>query len=150
MNIFYSHHTWKYGTPIEFYEMAKIMAYFSAEDQDDFTVINPSEVLNQEQPESDIMKDAFRFIEDCDTLVFSTVSGMISHGVFNEVVYALNRGKQVYQLYGTKLYEIENIGSFMEYWVKEIIFKGNNKEYATIYAPEEYQEVADEYYMPQS
>jgi len=148
MNIFYSHHTWKYGTPIELYEMAKIMSYFDVNNQDDFTIINPSKALNQEQPESDIMKDAFRLIESCDVLVFSTVSGMIGHGVFNEVVYALNCGKRVYQLYGTDFYEIESIGSFMEYWVKDIIFKGNNREYATIYAPEEFQEVADEYYQP--
>lgn len=140
MKIYYAHHTWKYNTPIEIFELDCIIRSFS-----EVNVVNPNGTIPQDKPEKEIMEAAYEAINDCDALVFSTVSGMIGHGIFNEVVYALNHGIPVYQLVGMKFYPIETIDDFKENVLKDFVFTGNNRVYALVYVPEEYQDMVDCY-----
>ena len=132
MKIFYSHHCYKYGTPIEEYEMELIRSGTPIEE---VTIINPKNALPQDAPESVIMEDAFSIIANCDALVFSTVSGMIGRGVFDEVIYALNHGKPVYEIYGDDIIEVEGILAF-ESRIYRLIFNGDNRRYAILYPPD--------------
>lgn len=134
MKIFYSHHCYKYGTPIEDYEIELIRDGMK---ESDLTVINPRISLPQDAPESVIMETAFNTIKDCDALVFSTVSGMIGHGVFDEVVFALNNGISVYEIYGNDIIEIDSILEF-ENRICSLIFNGDNRRYAVLFPPEVY------------
>ena len=131
MKIYYAHHIWKYGTPIEVFEMSVIKNRFDFEDE--FEIVNPRDTLSQGISESEIMKQAFLMIDQCDALVFSTISGMVGHGVFNEVMYALNKGIQAFCLMGDDCYLVEDKEIF-----KDIIFKGDNRVYALVNAPSEY------------
>ena len=81
-----------------------------------------------------ILDTAYGMIKDCDALVFSTVSGMIGHGVFNEIAVAVNSGVTIYQLEGDSCYKMDDID------LKEIIFRGDNRVYALVRTPYEYQE----------
>ena len=80
MKVYYAHHIWKYDTPIENYELNCIKQRFEGAE-----IINPRTNLPQNLSESMILDTAYGMIKDCDALVFSTVSGMIGHGVFNEI-----------------------------------------------------------------
>lgn len=131
MKIYYAHHIWKYGTPIEVFEMSVIKNGFDFEDE--FEIVNPRDALSQGISESEIMKQAFLMIDQCDALVFSTISGVVGHGVFNEVLYALNKGIQVFCLMGDDCYLVEDKEIF-----KDIIFKGDNRVYALVNVPSEY------------
>ncbi len=86
--------------------------------EDGFEIVNPKDALPQSIPESEIMKQAFAMIDQCDVVVFSTVSGVIGHGVFDEVMYALNKGIQVFCLMGDDCYLVEDKDIF-----KDVIFK---------------------------
>lgn len=132
MKIYYAHHIWKYGTPIEDYEIECIKKKF-----DSAEIINPRTSLPQDRRESVILQSAYDTIKDCDALVFSTVSGMIGHGVFNEIAVAVNSGIQLYQLEGNNCYRIDDAK------LKDIIFCGDNRVYALIHAPHDYQENTD-------
>lgn len=132
MKVYYAHHVWKYGTSIEGYEIECIQKKFGAVE-----IINPRTFLSQDRPESVILQSAYNAIKDCDALVFSTVSGMIGHGIFNEITVAINSGIPIYQLEGNTCYEINNMN------LKDIIFDGNNRVYALVHVPHEYQENTD-------
>ncbi len=129
MKVYYAHHIWKYDTPIEEYELDCIKGCF-----EDAEIINPRTALPQGKSESEILKAAYEAIKDCDALVFSTVSGMIGHGVFNEIVVALNSGVELYQLEGNDCYKISDAD------LKDIIFSGDNRVYALVRTPIKYQE----------
>jgi len=131
MKIYYAHHIWKYGTSIEVFELSVIKNGFDFEDE--FEIVNPRDTLSQGISESEIMKQAFLVIDQCDALVFSTISGVVGHGVFNEVMYALNKGIQVFCLMGDDCYLVEDKEIF-----KDIIFKGDNRVYALVNVPSEY------------
>lgn len=133
MRIYYAHHTWKYGTPIENYEMQVIRDCFEYEDG--FEIVNPKDALPQDIPESEIMKKAYDMILDCETLVFSTVSGLIGQGVFNEVIFALNNDIPVFCLTGCDCYQIQT-----NTFCHEIIFDGDNLVYALVKIPHEYED----------
>ena len=132
MKIYYAHHIWKYGTPIENYELECIMRKFQ-----DAEIINPHTVLPQGKSESEILQVAYDTIKNCDALVFSTVSGMVGHGVFNEIAVAVNSGIEVYQLHGNTCYRIDDAS------LKSIIFAGDNRVYALLRIPSNYQENMD-------
>lgn len=132
MKIYYAHHVWKYGTPIEDYELECIKKKF-----DSAEIINPRTSLPQDRPESVILQSAYDTIKGCDALVFSTVSGMIGHGVFNEIAVAVNHGIPIYQLEGNDCYKIADAN------LKDIIFRGDNRVYALVHTPYEYQENTD-------
>lgn len=127
MNIYYAHHTWKYGTPIENYEIECIKDKFH-----DVNIINPRTYLPQDKSESEILQAAYDTIRGCDAVVFSTVSGMVGCGVFNEIAVAINSGIAVYQLEGNDCYRIDDVS------LKEIIFHGDNRVYALVHSPIEY------------
>lgn len=127
MNIYYAHHTWKYGTPIETYEIECIKDKFH-----DVDIINPRTSLPQDKSESEILQAAYDTIRGCDAVVFSTVSGMVGHGVFNEIAVAINSGVAVYQLEGNDCYRIDDVN------LKEVIFRGDNRVYALVHSPIEY------------
>lgn len=133
MKIYYAHHIWKYGTPIETFEMSVIKNEFDFEDG--FEIVNPKDALPQNIPESEIMKQTFAMIDQCDAVVFSTVSGVIGHGVFDEVMYALNKGIQVFCLMGDDCYLVEDKDIF-----KDVIFQGDNRVYALVHTPLEYED----------
>lgn len=130
MKLYYAHHVWKYGTPVEDFEIGCISNQFK-----DAIIINPRTTLPQNQPESTILDYAYKAIDDCDALVFSTFTGMIGHGVFNEIIYAFNSGKKVYQLDGVRCVEISCLDAFFECGIREFIFKGDNRNYAIINSP---------------
>jgi hypothetical protein len=132
MKIYYAHHLWKYGTPIEDYEIECIKKKF-----EDAEIINPRTLLPQDKPESEIMQLAYDTIKGCDVLVFSTVSGMIGHGVFNEIAVAVNSGISIYQFEGNTCYEMKDVD------LKDIVFQGDNRVYALVRIPYEYQEDTD-------
>lgn len=121
MKIYYAHHIWKYGTPIEDYELECIKKKF-----DSTEIINPRTSLPQDRPESVILQSAYDTIKGCDALVFSTVSGMIGHGVFNEIAVAVNHGIPIYQIEGNDCYKIIDAD------LKDIIFVGDNRVYALV------------------
>mgnify|MGYP001080317084 CR=1 FL=1 len=93
MKIYYAHHVWKYDTPMENFEIKCIERQFK-----DAVIVNPRTTIPQDQPESVILDYAYKALNNCDAIVFSTFSGMIGHGVFNEIIYAFNAGKKVYQV----------------------------------------------------
>lgn len=132
MKIYYAHHVWKYGTPIEDYEIDCIVNQF-----DDVEIINPRTTLQQNRPEHEILSAAYETITKCDALVFSTVSGMIGHGIFNEIAVAVNHGIPIYQFEGNTCYKINDAD------LKEIIFRGDNRVYALVHAPHDYQDDLD-------
>ncbi len=134
MRVFYSHPFIKYSEPIEKLEMKYIRDAWTDEDVE---IINPHDALPQDDdtPEDKIMEKSYKMIHNCDCVVFSTMSGIIGHGTYHEIIYALNTGKKVYQLYGTKLYSILSANSFIKDIVKSIIFYGDNREYAVVYPP---------------
>lgn len=132
MKIYYAHHIWKYNTPIEDYELECIKKCF-----DDAEIINPRKSLPQDRSELEILQSAYDTIKNCDALVFSTVSGMIGHGVFNEIAVAVNSGISIYQIVGNACYKVPDAN------LKDIIFCGDNRVYALIHVPHDYQENTD-------
>ena len=82
MKIYYAHHVWKYDTPIENFEIKCIERQFK-----DAVIVNPRTTIPQDQPENVILDYAYKALDDCEAIVFSTFSGMIGHGVFNEIIY---------------------------------------------------------------
>lgn len=129
MKIYYAHHVWKYGTPIVDCEIECIKKQF-----ENAEIINPRTSLPQDSSESEILRVAYNTVKNCDALVFSTVSGMIGHGVFNEIAVATNSGIDVYQLEGNVCYKMKSVN------LKDIIFQGNNRVYALLHMPVAYQE----------
>lgn len=130
MKLYYAHHVWKYNTPIEGFEIECINKQFK-----DAIIINPRTTIPQDQPESVILDYAYKALNDCDAIVFSTFSGMIGHGVFNEIIYAFNKGKKVYQFDGTTCTEIESYSEFIEHGIRDFIFQGDNRVYAVVNSP---------------
>lgn len=130
MKLYYAHHVWKYDTPMENFEIQCIERQFK-----DSVIINPRTTIPQDQPESIILDYAYKALNDCDAIVFSTLSGMIGHGVFNEIIYAFNAGKKVYQLDGTECIEIRSYTDFIEHGIRDFIFRGDNRMYAVVNSP---------------
>ena len=96
MKIYYAHHLWKYGTPIEDYEIECIKKKF-----EDAEIINPRTLLPQDKPESEIMQ-----------LAYDTIKG-------------------------NTCYEMKDVD------LKDIVFQGDNRVYALVRIPYEYQEDTD-------
>lgn len=130
MKIYYSHHTWKYNTLIEKFEKQCIEKQFK-----DSIVVNPLNVLPQNQPDSTTHTYACKAIDDCDAIVFSTFSGMIDQECFNEIIYAFNTGKEVYQLYGMNCIRLESYEDFMNHGIRDFIYQGDNRLYAIVNYP---------------
>lgn len=89
MTIYYAHHLWKYDTPIESYEIELIRKTFP-----EATIINPNSEIKQDLDEAAIMSGCIETVKRCDAVVFSSVSGVIGKGVFDEIASA----KEVYYI----------------------------------------------------
>lgn len=99
-DIYYAHHQWKYGTPIEKYEIDLIKRYFP-----NANVFNPSTDLLA-KPDDDkafILERCIGIVRDADILVFSSMDGMVGTGVYHEVMQAKNAGKIVFYIHQDEL-----------------------------------------------
>lgn len=125
-SIYYAHHILKYGTAIEAHEIDLIKDNFP-----DAEIINPSidiEQLKEGRTVENIMEDCFFRIRTCDSLVFSTLSGVIGRGVFAEIAFAESLDKDVYEIIDGKL-----VQSYCGCNIKTLD-ASNNKFYAIAHA----------------
>ena len=90
MRIYYAHHMWKYGTEIEKYEISLIKSSFPGAE-----IINPATDISHEGTEDEIMQRCFEKVDSSDATVFSSISGVVGKGVYDEV----HRSKAVYYIY---------------------------------------------------
>jgi hypothetical protein len=118
LKVYYAHHQWKYGTKIEEYELDLIKKAFPEAE-----IINPNGAIDQVMTVEQIMNECFRYVLDSDVVVFSSVSGVVGKGVFDEVNVGKETGKSLYYIYANRL--VRSVGDF------EII---QNSETRRIYA----------------
>ena len=104
MKIYYAHHLWKYSTKIEEYEIGLINKNFP-----NSIIINPNGDLGRIKlkTESEIMNICLSI--DYDILIFSTVDGIVGHGVYDEVNQALKNHKPVYYLINNSFINVVQI-----------------------------------------
>ena len=110
-NIYYAHHRWKYGTPIEQYELDLIKRYFP-----DDKIFNPCTDVKTDVSlgEEAIMKECLETVQNSDILVFSSMDGVVGTGVFHEVQEARKHGKFIYYIFHNKLYSCFTIEEINE------------------------------------
>lgn len=99
MKIYYAHHLWKYGTEIEAWELDLIRQRFPG-----CEIVNPNGAIEQGRPVEDIMADCLQKVRECDALVFSSLSGVIGKGVYNEVKIAKACGIPCYYIHHGRLW----------------------------------------------
>lgn len=119
--VYYAHHSWKYGTKIEKFELSVIESELSG-----ISIVNPNTSVDQANPEEKIMFDCFAAIDQCDALVFSDLSGAIGKGVITEIEHAQYLGLRVYHIVANRLEEI------MEPIKYKLLNTGSNRIYAEI------------------
>lgn len=119
--VYYGHHQYKYGTPVEAYELKTIQKYFA----DDITVINPAIDIIQGRAEEEIMTDCLNAVKSCDALVFSSMCGVIGKGLYTEIKTALDNGIPVYEIYGNTLNPADNI-------IFSLLHSDTPREYAVV------------------
>lgn len=120
MRIYYAHHLWKYNTEIETYEIELIKDCFPSAE-----IINPNGYIAQDNPTEKIMSDCIEEIENCDALVFSTISGVVGKGLVREVRHAQLRKIPVWEITNNILIVADNV-EFIE------TNSGSNRTYATV------------------
>lgn len=105
MKIYYAHHIWKYRTEIEDYELGLIRGVFPAAE-----IINPMRFQHEDlNDEKAIMKTCIDELSKCDVLVFSSLSGVVGAGVYEEVNYAIDNKILVYYLINNGLRVLPNV-----------------------------------------
>lgn len=104
MRIYYSHHSWKFGTKIEIYEEQTI-SQLSPQCE----IVNPRLSVPQDLPEKELMEQCFQKIDGCDMLVFTSMDGIIGKGVYDEICHAKKQGKLVKYLYQNQYHAIESV-----------------------------------------
>lgn len=80
-DIYYAHHQWKYGTPVEIYELDLIKRYFP-----NANIFNPSIDLKSiisTDNEDLIMEECLETVRNSDILVFSSLDGCVGTGVYH-------------------------------------------------------------------
>lgn len=92
-SVYYSHPIWKFNTEIEKYELALIKKHFP-----NAKIVNPNEAVNQTDSEPAIMANCFACLKQCESIVFSSLSGVVGYGVMDEVELAKSEDKQIYYL----------------------------------------------------
>jgi hypothetical protein len=106
--IYYAHHLYKYDTKIEEYELELISKILSKYD-----VLNPNGEIEHEDlsNEQKIMEKCLSEISKDNVIgvVFSSISGVIGKGVYDEVNHALSLGKDVYYIYNNAISKCSNI-----------------------------------------
>jgi hypothetical protein len=95
MKIYYAHHLWKYGTEIEKYEIELIKSKFPG-----CEIINPNGDIDHKdiEDESKIMEECLAKVVECESLVFSSISGVVGRGVWEEVNHADGNGKNTFYI----------------------------------------------------
>lgn len=121
IKIYYAHHIWKYDTKIEQYEIDLIKSNFIYS-----KIINPNGTVDQSKDENEIMNDCFNCIKNCDILVFSSISGVVGKGVFEEVMLAKKLGKSIYYLENNQVFSKINVE------FKVLQNSNNNRIYAVV------------------
>lgn len=95
--IYYAHHLYKYGTKVEEYELDLIRKQLPQ-----FEILNPNgDIIHADlTDEGKIMEKCLSEISrnDVEVLVFSSLSGVVGKGVFDEVNHTLSLGKTVYYI----------------------------------------------------
>lgn len=124
MKIYYAHHCWKYDTPIEAWELDLIRRRFPG-----CEIINPNGDINQALTERTIMNNCLQKVDECDALVFSSLSGVIGKGVFREVMHAEHRWMPVCYIHHGRV----SGPDVTDKLYIEKIAKGNNRAYATVW-----------------
>lgn len=106
-NIYYAHHLFKYDTKIEEYEINLIKKYLP-----DYKILNPNgDILHEDLTnEEKIMAKCIDKVSGAESLVFSSLSGVIGKGVYDEVNHAMNLGKEVYYIHDNKVEPCACIG----------------------------------------
>lgn len=123
MKIYYAHHLWKYNTMIEEYELSIIRRYYP---QEEVKIINPNGYINQNNTEAQIMEDCFKTIEECDTIIFSSVNGVIGRGVYEEVQKGIKLRLKIYYIENDMLF------TFDENYEFGFLNQNDNRVYAIV------------------
>lgn len=93
MKVYYSHSMKLYGTKVEKEELAIIKKKFPHA-----KIINPPSFEGSLRKRIEGMAFCHRLIDECDIVVFSKLLGLTTSGVGNEVDYALNKNKRVFEI----------------------------------------------------
>ncbi len=118
MKIYYAHSRMKYNTLIEQYELALIRQKFPEAE-----IINPNGTVDQTLPEEDIMQECYKLIDNCDALVFSSISGVIGKGVYYEIAYACACGIELYKIENLSIREYATMPNIISRWRKRALAK---------------------------
>lgn len=104
--IYYAHHLFKYNTKIEEYELNLIQKYIPQ-----YKVLNPNgDIIHEDlNNETKIMNKCFEEVQRSSALVFSSISGVVGKGVYDEVNLAFSLGKPVYYIYNNEIKHCEHV-----------------------------------------
>ena len=110
-DIYYAHHQWKYHTREEEYELDLIRKYFP-----NATIFNPSTDLDMKIViyENLVMRECLKAVDSSDIVIFSSVNGVISSGVYREIMRAREKEKPCFYLYYNKLQPIYEVAKLVE------------------------------------
>lgn len=97
--VYYAHHQFKYGTKTEQYEIDLIARKFP-----NCKIFNPSTDISQSMSTPDIMRVCISKVNKSDVLVFSSLSGVVGNGVYEEVYTALKNKIKIYYIYNNRLH----------------------------------------------
>jgi len=101
MSLYFAHAMPIYRTHEEKEQLSRIGRRFLDED-----IINPAAYSNHPEKRRDTMAFCYKLIDGCEILVFSRWRGMITSGVGQEVNYALEHGKKVFELVSGRFMQI--------------------------------------------
>lgn len=116
MKIYYAHSRMKYNTMIEQYEIALIRQKFS-----DAEIINPNGTVDQTAGEEAIMEECYDLIDNCDALVFSSISGVIGKGVYYEIAEACACGIEPYKIENLSIREYTTMPNIISWRSKRVL-----------------------------
>lgn len=122
-NIYYAHHQCKYGTQIEQYEIDLIKRYFP-----ESVVFNPATELMTDPVlgEEAIIEECLERVRNSDIVVFSSMDGVVSTGVYHKLEEARKNGKFVYYIFRNGLHSVFNVSMLED-------AQRTDRVYATVY-----------------
>lgn len=99
-DIYYAHHRWKFYTRVEEYEIDLIRKYFP-----NGIIFDPSMDLDMKIViyRDLAMRERLKAVESSDIVVFSSLDGIIDSDVYQEIMYAREKGKPCFYIYYGKL-----------------------------------------------
>ena len=110
-DIYYAHHQWKYHTREEEYELDLIRKYFP-----NATIFNPSTDLDMKIVVYGnlVMRECLKAVDSSDIVIFSSVNGVISSDVYQEITHAREKEKPCFYLYYDKLQPIFKVAKLVD------------------------------------